>query len=212
MKEQNKSKHTPNYLKAIMIVHGKSEKTICDFIQSNVKINRYVESKNNGRSSIQIGKSLDYVLKSRKFKTPVGFEIEFMEAIVGHENKKIVINEDFKMFIIMDTDDCTLKQKESFIDGSMFKNHWLAPYIIPIYNSPNLEEVCEKAGIKFKSKGDKRKKEYRRLFPFAGGKKESDLLKKFRDGLKQCSDTNMEVLIDFCLDLAEQNTIGKKTK
>lgn len=202
----------PNYLKTVIIVHGKSEKRICDFIQSNTKINWRVESNQNGRKPIQIGTSLNKILSSMKFKSLGGFKKEFIIEIVIDENKKEVPHSDFKIFIIMDTDDCAPKDKQDFYSGSMFKDHWLAEYIILIYNNPDLEEVCAKAGIKFKNKGSERKKEYTQLFQLAGGEKEFVQLKKFRDGLKKCNDTNMDLLIDFCLKASEQNTISKKTK
>lgn len=42
----------------------------------------------------------------------------------------------------------------------MFQKHWAYEYIVPIYNSPDLETILTKAGIKFEKKGVKRKAEY----------------------------------------------------
>ena len=205
MKEKN-TRPLKN-LKAIMIVHGKSEKIICKFIGSNLRIPIHVESDKNGAKSIEIGKSLDNYLSNTKFGTFSEFKNAFEEAIVMDENGKEALPSDFKLFIVMDTDTCINDQKQSYISGSMFKKHWLAPHIVPIYNSPDLEDVCAKAGIEFQNKGDKRKKEYIQIFPSKSTEKDTAQLKKFRDGLKKCSDTNMEVLIDFCLKISEQNTI-----
>ena len=203
-----KEKYTPplNNLKAIMIVHGKSEKIICDFIKSNLRIRIHVESDKNGAKSIEIGKSLGNYLSNTKFRTFDKFKNAFEDAIVDENSKKILPN-DFKLFIVMDTDTCSNDQKQNYISGSMFKKYWFYKYIVPIYNSPNLEDVCVKAGIEFQKKGDKRKKEYIKIFPSNSTDKDTVQLNKFRNGLKKCNDTNMEELIDFCLKKSEENTI-----
>lgn len=64
----------------------------------------------------------------------------------------------------MDTDDCADETRKRFINKEMFKNHWAYDYIVPIYNSPELETVMVKAGIKFEKKGDERKKSISKSF------------------------------------------------
>ena len=56
-------------------------------------------------------------------------------------DKKEKSLKNFKLFIIMDTDDCTEDFKDDYISGKLFENCCLKDYIVPIYNSPNLEEV-----------------------------------------------------------------------
>ncbi|TKZ15846.1 hypothetical protein EZH24_13855, partial [Brachyspira catarrhinii] len=70
------------------------------------------------------------------------------------------IDKNFKIFIIMDTDDCTAQQKSEFINKNMFKNHWAYNYIVPIYNDDNLENVLIKATIEVENK-----KDYIKIFP-----------------------------------------------
>lgn len=86
----------------------------------------------------------------------------------------------------------------------MFKSHWAYDYIVPIYNSPTLEDVLEKAKIPFEKKGDDRKKEYIRIFPT--DKKytvpEEVELTNFCEKLKSVKDTNMDEFIEFCLSKA----------
>ena len=204
-----KEKYTrfSNDLKAIIIVHGKSEKIICDFMKSNLRIPIHVESDKKGEKSIEIGKSLNNFLSNTKFGTFSEFKNAFEEAIVMDENGKEALPDGFKVFIVMDTDTCIHDQKQNYISGSMFKKHWLSPHIVPIYNSPDLEDVCAKAGIEFQNKGDKRKKEYIQIFPTKSTEKDTVQLKEFSKELKKCNDTNMEMLIDSCLKIAEQNTI-----
>lgn len=188
-----------NYLKAIVIAHGKSEVQLCNFIKSNLRLKIHVEADKNGEKSIQITSILTW-LNSTNFKTKTAFLKKF-EDINLIDKKKKIISSDFKVFIIMDTDDCSPKQKKDFISKIMFKGHWLYEYIHPIFNSSNLEEVLINAGIHFEKKGKKCKEEYIKIFPtdkkFLGKEKLSieELLKK----LKLNEKTNMEEFFEFCL-------------
>lgn len=197
-----KRNYSPSYLKAIVIVHGKSEKQICDFIKSKLRIRIEIESDKNGEKSIQIT-SLKNTLNRTKFKN-------FDKLKTYFEIDK-TLSDDFKIFIIMDTDDCTEEQKKAFINKTMFQNHWAYNYIVPIYNSPNLEKVLEKCNIKFEKKGEKRKTEYIKIFPtdkkYAG--KETIQLENFKNSLEKNNCTNMNEFIQFCLNLINngQNSI-----
>lgn len=189
------------YLKALVIVHGKSEKQICEYIKSNLRLRMEIVSREKGEKSIQIN-SLKHTLNDTRFKTFQQFVDFFsdVEVIRGDRGKKL--SSDFKIFIIMDTDDCTEVEKKRFISKDMFKKHWAYEYIVPIYDSPDLENVMVKAGIKFEKKGVERKKEYIRIFP-TGKKyqgKEGVELKSFADNLRKIKETNMDVFIDFCLN------------
>ena len=42
---------------------------------------------------------------------------------------------------IMDLDDTSEDTKQQYISGELFKNNWLSPYIVPIWNKNNLDEV-----------------------------------------------------------------------
>ena len=103
----------------------------------------------------------------------------------------------------MDTDDCNESQKKSFKNKSMFKEHWLYDYIVPIYNDSNLEEVLVDAGIKFQKNGNERKSEYPKVFPM-NGISDVEGIKKFGKCLKNSKKTNMEEFINFCLALIEK--------
>ena len=131
----------PSYQRIITIVHGKSEYVICNNIKSNLRLPQEIISNNKGRSSIQIT-GLMNILQDKRFKTLSSFKAAFPRVEI---RKKILV--DFNLYIIMDTDDCTEEQKKSFIDRSMFKDHWLYPYIVPIYNSPNLEQTMKESHI-----------------------------------------------------------------
>lgn len=191
-----------SYLKAIVICHGKSEKQMCDFIKSNLRIRLAVESDKKGEKSIQVT-SVMKTLNGKKFKTFNHFVDSFEDVEQLHDKTKKFLNDDFKIFIILDTDDCTNEQKRNFINKEMFRKHWAYQYIVPIYNNPKLESVLVKSNIKFEKKGDARKAEYIKIFPTDPKYKnrETIQLKEFRDHLRTNSDTNLYELIDFCLKL-----------
>jgi len=186
-----------NYLKAIVIVHGKSEKQICDYIKSNLRIKIEIYGDKKGEKSIQIN-GLMNILNNTVFNKFDYFYRKYNDIELA--GKKI--DSKFKIFIIMDTDDCNDFQKDQFISKKMFKKHWLYDYIQPIYNSGNLEEVLEKAGIKFEKTGNDRKKEYLKIFPTSSkyrGKEQIDL-KEFAKKLTKVKTTNLEDFIFFCLE------------
>lgn len=191
---------TPCYTKAIVIVHGKSEKQICDYIKSNLRLKMEVISDKKGEKSIQITSLID-ILNDFRFKSFNAFTKYFDDAEVVHENKKKRLSSDFKIFSIMDIDDCKPKQKENYINKSMFKDHWAYEYIVPIYNNPKLEDVLVKSKIPFEKEGDDRKKEYIKIFPTSKKYtiREEVELKNFYEKLRLVNDTNMEKFIEFCL-------------
>lgn len=189
-----------SYLKGLVICHGKSEKLICDFIKSNLRIQIEIDSDKKGKKSIQITSVMKF-LSGEKYKNIVSFKNKF-DDIEPIKNRKKLPNY-FKVFIIMDTDDCNENQKNSFKNKSMFKEHWLYDYIVPIYNDSNLEEVLVNAGIKFQKNGNERKSEYPKVFPM-NGISDVEGIKKFRKCLKNSKKTNMEEFINFCLALIEK--------
>ena len=114
-----------------------------------------VYSDKNGEKAIQIT-SLKNTLNNKIFKSFKNFIKTYEDIKLTNDEKNI--DDEFKIFIIMDTDDCTEKQKKDFINKEMFKEHWAYKYIVPIYNIPELESVLEMAKIPFTKTGDKRKK------------------------------------------------------
>ena len=188
-----------SYQKIMTIVHGKSELVICSNIKSNLRLPQEIVANNKGRSSIQIT-GLMSVLNDNRFKNIHAFKKEYSRVEVK-KNELI----DFQLFIIMDTDDCTDSQRASFIDKSMFKSHWLYPYIVPIYNSPNLEQTMKEANIPIEKKS-----EYIQLFPTNHGDLDLNKAKFFLESLKRCKNSNMSVYVERCIELSEENIFKKK--
>lgn len=192
-------KRRPNYLKCIVIVHGKSEKQICDYIKSKLRFHMEIISKEKGQKSIQINGLQNLFNKDKRLSTYNDFLTYF--SSVELEGKKNKIASYFKIFIIMDTDDCSDEQRKKYISKELFKGHWAYDYIIPIFNSPHLENVMVKAGIKFEKKGDERKKEYIKIFPTDKKyiRNESIELDSFAKDLITVKETNMEKFINYCI-------------
>ena len=187
-----------NYTKAVVIVHGKSEKQICQYIKNKLRLKMEIYSDKNGEKAIQIT-SLKNTLNNKIFKSFRNF-IKIYEDIKLTDDGKSIDN-DFKIFIIMDTDDCNDKQKEDFMNGDMFKTHWAYKNIVPIYNIPELETVLEMANIPFKKAGNKRKKEYIVIFPTDPKYEKSDeiQIRDLLNTLKKQKNTNLNEFLDFCL-------------
>lgn len=188
-----------NYTKAVVIVHGKSEKQICQHIKNKLRLKMEIFSDKNGEKAIQIT-SLKNTLNNKIFKSYRTFIKEF-EDIELSKNRKAIADY-FKIFIIMDTDDCTETQKREFINKEMFKGHWAYDYIVPIYNIPELESVLDEAGVPFKKTGNKRKKEYIKLFPTDSKYEKNDQIqiKELVEKLKKQKNTNLNEFLEFCLE------------
>ena len=188
--------HNP-YMKAIIIVHGKSEKTLCEYIKSNLRLNIHIASEKKGQCSIQIT-SLKSFLNRIEYKSLKDFLREFKDELPENIKK---LPENFKIFTIMDTDDCTDEQKKNYIDKTMFKKHWAYEYIHPIYNIENLEDVMRKSGVNITSK-----KDYIKIFPINnnGDAKDTEQIEKLLSELKKNKKiTNIHEFFEFCLDLTK---------
>ena len=187
-----------NYTKAVVIVHGKSEKQICQYIKNKLRLKMEIYSDKNGEKAIQIT-SLKNTLNNKIFKSYRNFIKIYEDVELSRDGKSI--NNNFKIFIIMDTDDCSAEQKRNFINREMFKGHWAYNYIVPIYNIPELESVLQKANIPFKKTGDKRKKEYIKLFPTDPKYEKTDeiQIQELLNTLKKQKNTNLYEFLDFCL-------------
>lgn len=157
-------------------------------------------SEKNGEKSIQIN-GLAHLLKDKRFSSLKNFMNYFDDVEIIQEKTKKKLSPEFKIFIMMDTDDCSVEQREKFISKQMFKAHWAYDYIVPIFNTPNLENVMVKAGIKFEKKGAERKKEYIRIFPTDKkySNREGVELKTFAENLEEVKETNLYEFAQCCL-------------
>ncbi len=188
-----------HYLKAIIICHGASEYYIAKHIKSNLRLKIEVDGKDNGKHSIQINSILNF-LNTVPYKSKTDFIKKFK-----HDLPNSTINSEFKIFIIMDTDDEELTSNDikNFKNKDMFKGHWTYDYIVPIYNTQNLEDVLLKAKIIDKTFEDK--KEYDKIFSVNNNASIEDIeqIQNMYNILKPITDTNMDILLEYLLNLVK---------
>lgn len=189
-----------NYLKGIVICHGKSEVFLARFVCSNLHLNIKTYSKKNGANSIQIN-SLKSLLYTSPFKSFAEFKKEYEVSVTGKgENRKI---NNFKLFIIMDTDDCSEDEQKKFITKEQFKGHWLYDYIVPIYNITNLEDVMQQSNIMTtRIKSSEKGEYYSKVFPINTKPVCDDTIcqvKTLKSRIKGNKNTNLTEFIDYCL-------------
>lgn len=190
-------KRNPIELNVMSIVHGKSELCLCSAIKSNLRIRHTIHSKDNGKCSIQVT-SIMRELKCSLFNMRTLKEFSNKHGIQYDCKKKKLVN--FKLFIIMDLDDCKPSQIEKFKDKSMFKGHILYDYIEPIYNNPNLEATMKDIGIEVNAKRD-----YVKIFPTNKGDLDIQMARDLAFKLKKCKKTNLDLYIEYCIEIAEKN-------
>lgn len=206
-----KKKRKLSYTRAVIIVHGKSELQIVEHIKSNLRISIESFSEKNGERSIQIN-GLKNVLGNTIFKDIDSFIAKYPKIEVSGKGKRRIL-ENFKIFIIMDTDDCTSLEADNFINKHMFKNHWAKDYIHPIYNKTNLEDVLKRCNIKYneehisKIKDKDLKKYYVKIFPTDRCYNSNDdfqQLEEFKNNLKSSKNTNMDEFVEYCIEIANK--------
>lgn len=206
---------TLRYTRCVVIVHGKSELHLTKFIYTNLHLPVKIISENKGRGSIQINGLKDYLSK-KVFENLRTFAKEYLIEY-DKRTKKL---KNFKLFIIMDTDDCSEDVKKEYVSGEMFRGHPLQEYIVPIYNITNLEDVMLKAGIMTKRIPDSQKGTfYSKIFPINTEPVSSDTLKQIRtfaSKIKGVKQTNMLELIEYCFEQIPNEKLweegGQKTE
>ena len=185
--------------------HGKSELLISGHLRSALHLPLEDYGRNNGKNNIQIANIMKE-LNTKTFKTQEEFLRRYPSVKTDAKNR---LAQGFQFFIIMDTDDCTEKEKEEFLNKKMFKGHWLEPYIIPIVNQKNLEEVMKNTGIQYEMIKNKEKTQtYIKIFPKVQSKvKELNDVKyigEIKEKLSNCQKTNMEEFFAACLKESEK--------
>ena len=191
-----------NYVKGVVICHGKSELQLVRFATTNLHLNIVTKSRENGKKSIQITSLLD-VLNSSDFRTLNSFLDNYVVETEG-KGKKIKLK-NFCLFAIMDTDDCTEQQRDNYISKDMFLNHWAKEYIIPIYDIPSLETTMKECGILTQkiSSGDKGEY-YTKIFPVNSKPLSDDTkleVQTLANKVRSCKSTNLETFLDYCLSI-----------
>ena len=184
----------PNYCKGIIIAHGKSELLLAEHIKSNLHLPIEIYSLKNGKTSIQID-SLMTILGNNDFKNKSKLKQKY---IIEEKNKKFI---NFFIMPIMDLDDTTEEKIKKYKNGEMFKNHWLSPYIIPIWNDINLDHVLYDLKLISKLPNDKEKgKVYEELFPKNTGQADLEQVNKLLKYFESTEKTNMNIFVEKGLE------------
>lgn len=188
---------TDRYKKALIICHGKSEEIFSKNIRSNLRmpICIYRDPKGN---SIQIT-SIKHLIKSRFTKS--NFTQEMCEYI-NEDDKKGFKN--FKIFFMMDTDDCDVQILRKYKNKTLFNGHWLKPYIVPIYNTPNLDQVLIDLGYDIDPK--RKVGSYQKVFPGVSG--DMKTFEKLLDLFEKCpsSRSNMKRLLRYLYSFLDKQS------
>ncbi len=188
------NKRKPIYLEILVIVHGQSEYFIAEYIKSNLKIKMEIDAENKGKNSIQIT-GLKARLSNTVYKNRKSFFKKYSDIQVDEKGNP----KNFKLFIIMDTDDCSEIMKNDYITKKMFEKHWLYDYIVPVYNIKELEDVLKSSGIKYENRN---KGEYIKIFPVNRNELDIDQIKKFGKAIKKSDKTtNMHLFIEECIKI-----------
>jgi len=200
------SNYRENYVNGVVICHGKSEWLMSKHISSNLHLRIKSYAKDNGKHSIQIT-ALKGLLNSKPFNKQSAFVSEYPIEESGKGKNKVLVN--FKLFIIMDTDDCTPQQKQDFLSKKMFEGHWLHDYIVPIANSPSLEDVLVEVGMMPKKIRDEDKGEYySKVFPINKKPLSDDTLSEvlsLKEYVNKSKNSNLVEYIDYCLSLLHKH-------
>lgn len=202
MARNNYPKYT---VPAIVVVHGDSERIVAEHIKSNLRLNLFIHS---GKTSIQI----NGLVKELKAHFPSVSALRRNPKLELNIEKNII--HDFKIFTLMDTDDCSDETRQKYLDRTLFDEYQLKDYIEPIYTIPDLEHVFFNSHLIPRIfKDDEKVEGYRHCFPkisppFTELKtKEDDLIKK-ADALRSNRNTNFEEFIDYCIAEARRRRIG----
>ena len=73
--------HKVNYCKAIVIVHGKSELMLAEYIKSNLRLNIEIVSRDRGKSSIQVNGLMKFLNSDSRFKSIKAIEKNFLPKV-----------------------------------------------------------------------------------------------------------------------------------
>ncbi len=188
-------KKRPNYIRIIVIAHGKSELLLAEHIKSNLHLPIQIYAENHGKTSIMID-GLPNVLGNNIFKNKTSLLRHYAIETSGKQLKNLVI------MPIMDLDETSV---EAYKSKEIFASHWLSPYIVPIWNNENLDAVLFHLGLIDHIPNDKEKgKMYRQLFPTNHEGPDFEQVKMLRDAFRNSKNTNMEIFLDACLQCFEE--------
>lgn len=102
---------------------------------------------------------------------------------------------------------------ESFKEGTLYRSSWLSDHIISIYNDDDLEEVFKILNLPY-AKSKKEKGNYNQMIEEwykerinRAGKRVSSItiMEELAEEFRKIAKTNMELLLDYLIELAKEN-------
>lgn len=177
----------------VVIVHGKSEYIICEFLKRKLRLPIIIESKDKGKKSIQIN-ALESYFRTGNFRTQNNFIKRYPQV----NNIKGKLNSSVKIFTIMDTDDCSSERiLECYKNISLFKNSNFYNHIVPIYNIPSLDYVMESLGYIIDP--NKKPNSYKKIFTDTNNI-DYEAVKTLHNNFLSIDNTNLNELFEFCMN------------
>jgi hypothetical protein len=95
---------------------------------------------------------------------------------------------------------CFCTSIEAFKSGAMFKKLWFGEYIVPVWNTQNLEDVLEQMDYPFAKTQSDKGKLYKDFFSPKKGQDDVAFLELFMKSCEKNKNTNMDVLLKYLLD------------
>lgn len=180
-----------NYCKAIVICHGKSEKSLFDRIASCLGIPIAVWADKKGKKSVEIN-SVRNILKRDDF-TPTYFKDKFSGCHFNDKGKPIKL----KVFFVLDKDITKDDIFKRYCNHELFSDSWLKDMLIPIYNDVCLESTLKAIRWPYECKNNRKARFYNKLFREKIGNVKD--VQKLADKLSKTNHTNMEELLYYIL-------------
>lgn len=190
-----------NSTRALIMPIGKSSKKICQYIIQNLRLSIEI------KEDINVSKGTNFdiiinILNDNEHKTLNAFYNTYKGIDIEGtgEDRKI---KKFKIFIVLDLEQCSEVEKQEYLDKTIFKSHWAYEYIVPIFNDKNLEDALKECNVSYEKKEFKDKKmNYVKVFPivnkFRQKKTERTEVEEFRNLIKDSKRTNLKKMLDYC--------------
>lgn len=174
----------PAFAPCSIICHGLCEVKIAEHLRTRLRIGIRPFSKNSGTTSLEV-QNLPYQLSG---VPGLKNKAEFCKCYKLEKSEHDSFWAQHKIFVLMDRDAADAVTWKAYKDGSLFRDLWIAPYVVPIYFEPDLDAVSEKAGYPVGKKGHKPEQIEKYLLRHRS---------YLRDLAAVTTSTNLVVLLDY---------------
>lgn len=166
----------------IVIPHGSTEVRLVEWLRSELRTQAVIYRPYGREERTVSMKAIQDILMSPPFDRPKSIHGSFNE--IEYDRKKGF--KDLTIIPVLDVD-ADRRSLGTYRSGDMFTGFCLGrDAVLPVYNDPNIEAVIEKAGY---GKVAHNLGEFQEFL-------DSTDVDDFRERMRACDSTNMEVLID----------------